>query len=634
MIRRLILVLSLLVTVGLLGNVQQPVAQAAPFETVPCPAPLSAFAQDGTAVICNLIEVPAEHAQPNGPTVKVMAAVIPAADPGAPVDPIVIQQGGPGGSTISTLGPLLFLTPGGAQLRASRDVILIEARGTRYAEPFLFCDEAYDDRIQRLQANTDLTDIAFEDQLQHILDCKTRLEGDGIDYDWFDSVEAANDIPVVMDTLGHTGQFNFYGISYATLVGQHLLLDHESRLRSVVLDGVVPVDESIGAQGALNAERAFDVLFAECNSVLRCANRYPDLEQTFTETAAALDANPATVTLTSRTGVSYDTQLTGRGMVTILFNMLYDSRTYAPAIPDVIYEASEGDYSSLVRFVEQGVFDRSFADGLQSAALCSDDGQREAVLGSAASVYANAFTTADEYFNACEALALEPTGPQYDQSVSSSVPVLLYSGAFDPVTPPSGGDAVAAALGNARHITFANGGHGQLFYSACASNIATQFFDSRLVSVNAACANMQPVFYTDAPRRATTNNMDFNVPGSWITRSYLDPSLFEDGPRSLQIGVVDFFNPTLIPDFLSSLLGEIGESNVVEVTGRSWVVTDYTGADGLGSYYAYTVENDLTYGIVVRGPQAELEDLYSTALLLTMEDFTILGPPSVLVPLQ
>ena len=62
-----------------------------------------------------------------------------------------------------------------------------------------------------------------------------------------------------------------------------------------------------------------------------------------------------------------------------------------------------------------------------------------------------------------EACALWPRGEvkrDYAEPVRSDVPVLILTGEWDPVTPPSNGDAIAKGLKNSLHIVVPHGAHG------------------------------------------------------------------------------------------------------------------------------------------------------------------------------
>jgi pimeloyl-ACP methyl ester carboxylesterase len=72
--------------------------------------------------------------------------------------------------------------------------------------------------------------------------------------------------------------------------------------------------------------------------------------------------------------------------------------------------------------------------------------------------------------------------------VRSNVPVLLFSGNRDPVTPPSFGDHVAQFLPNSRHVIFPNASHG--VGGNCAEELMTTFIEHASVKgLDASCAS-------------------------------------------------------------------------------------------------------------------------------------------------
>ena len=62
----------------------------------------------------------------------------------------------------------------------------------------------------------------------------------------------------------------------------------------------------------------------------------------------------------------------------------------------------------------------------------------------------------------------------YELPVSSEVPVLIFSGELDPVTPPRQGDLVAETLSNSRHLVVSGQGHNAAM-SGCASQLMAEF---------------------------------------------------------------------------------------------------------------------------------------------------------------
>jgi len=66
----------------------------------------------------------------------------------------------------------------------------------------------------------------------------------------------------------------------------------------------------------------------------------------------------------------------------------------------------------------------------------------------------------DEYRQACARWPRSPIAADARTPVTARVPVLLLSGAFDPVTPPEFAERVARTLPLARHLVSPTGGHG------------------------------------------------------------------------------------------------------------------------------------------------------------------------------
>lgn len=55
--------------------------------------------------------------------------------------------------------------------------------------------------------------------------CFERLQSEGIDLSAYNSLENAADVPLVVQALDYD-EYNFYGVSYGTLLGLHLMRNH------------------------------------------------------------------------------------------------------------------------------------------------------------------------------------------------------------------------------------------------------------------------------------------------------------------------------------------------------------------------------------------------------------------------
>ena len=82
-------------------------------------------------------------------------------------------------------------------------------------------------------------------------------------------------------------------MSYGTRVAQHYLRQYPERVRSLVLDGVVPPPLALGPDVAREAQRALEQIFARCAADAQCGARFAALPQLFAEVLARLDAGAA-----------------------------------------------------------------------------------------------------------------------------------------------------------------------------------------------------------------------------------------------------------------------------------------------------------------------------------------------------
>lgn len=79
-------------------------------------------------------------------------------------------------------------------------------------------------------------------------------------------------------------------------------------------------------------------------------------------------------------------------------------------------------------------------------------------------------------YSACEDWYPFPPDPRENQPVSGSVPVLLLSGEFDPITPPAWAQRTASSLQNAYYYEYPGNGHWVTRSSACGLQMALDFW--------------------------------------------------------------------------------------------------------------------------------------------------------------
>ncbi len=451
-----------------------------PFGTVP------------DTVECGYLTVPEQHARPTGPTIRLAVAIIRSNAPNPPPDPLVMLQGGPGGSTIDTYTQLLLL---GSGLPTDRDIILFDQRGTLYSEPALTCPEFLDLTIETLDQI-----LTFEEELQlskaAARDCSDRLMAEGVNLSAFDTVENAADIEALRQALGYE-QINLYGVSYGTNLALIAMRNHPQGIRSVILDAVVPPQVNFQLEAPRSQDRAFTVLFETCAADRACNAAYPNLEQVFYATVERLNEAPARIRMTdSETGTSYDALLDGDSLESGLFLMLYATEIL-PVLPKMIYDASNGTYNALARILSILIFDRTLSHGMYYSVECAQ--RAEFTLDDLAledirpSIAESGERSAQSILETCDLWNVEPLSPAVNEPVVSDIPTLVLSGEFDPITPPEFGDIAAETLTRSYVYTFPNVGHGAALTGDCVNQIIVDFLDNPTVEPDASClADLSP----------------------------------------------------------------------------------------------------------------------------------------------
>jgi pimeloyl-ACP methyl ester carboxylesterase len=73
--------------------------------------------------------------------------------------------------------------------------------------------------------------------------------------------------------------------------------------------------------------------------------------------------------------------------------------------------------------------------------------------------------------------------------VTSTIPALLLTGEFDPITSPLWARDAALTLTASTVVLFPDGGHGVLYGSECAGQIASAFLEAPTVEIDRSCVS-------------------------------------------------------------------------------------------------------------------------------------------------
>ena len=414
---------------------------------------------------CGRFSVPEDPGNPAGRKIDLAVAVIPAVSAQARADPLFLLAGGPGQGAreafVGTLGAL-----GG--VRRQRDIVLVDQRGTGDSNP-MQCDLP-----ETLEINPS------PERVRELSEqCLAALPGDPR---FYTTSVAVGDLDAVRAALGYE-RINLYGGSYGTRVAQHYLRRYPDRVRSVILDGVVPPAMALGPAVPLDAEAALQAAFARCEANPACAGRYPGLRAGFDALRARLDQEPITVRLPDpSTAEPRDVEFTGDHLALAARMLVYSDST-AALLPLFIHEAQgSGNFAPLAAQAEmiRGQLEDALAIGMHNSVVCSEDLPFVDLEAVDRDALARSFL-GDGMLEALTATcAVWPRGPVDDdlkQPLKSSVPALLLSGEFDPVTPAANATEAAAGFSDHANLVFRGQGHIQLGLR-CAQTIIRQFLEA------------------------------------------------------------------------------------------------------------------------------------------------------------
>ena len=459
------------------------------FEDVPCWVDFPGH----YPVDCGYLVVPAKRAEPQGATIKVAVAILHSMGRQRQPDPVVMIVGGPGSYNLQHiaaggLGPMIK-----SWLR-KRDVILVDQRGIGLSQPALACPE-YD--------QLDLSDLSQEAgdalALETLKTCADTLTAQEIDLLAFNTVENADDLADLPVALGYD-QMNYYGLSYGADVILEVIRRHPERVRSAILEGVSAPDRNVFPLFAASFEHALRQVIATCDEDSACRSAFPDLEAVTFTLLEQLNEAPVTLNVENpQTHEMVDVVLSADWFVSSLTDELFYP-VNMKLFPAWVSMLAAQQYDALINSAQSQGNDAPPTDdemdiGAYYSYYCSDNvlglpqAEIDAALASLHPTFHDYFLTSISAIQQrCAVWPVQPAVKETFEPVASDVPVLMFSGRFDPVTPAYYADHVLETLPNGYHFVFPTMGHGVAASgNVCAAVMSGIFLDAPMTPPNAAC---------------------------------------------------------------------------------------------------------------------------------------------------
>ncbi|MBE3559396.1 MAG: hypothetical protein IMW89_09240 [Ktedonobacteraceae bacterium] len=150
------------------------------FQQAPCPFTPGRGMKEGSNMRCGLLTVPEDHSIARGASIQLAVAIFksPVADTSAA--PVIYLDGGPGGATLSLIGPQITVT-NRQIVTLGHDMIFFDQRGAGYSRPSLSCPE-----LERVES--------YQSQVIAIRNCHDRLIRSGINLSAYTTLQNAADV--------------------------------------------------------------------------------------------------------------------------------------------------------------------------------------------------------------------------------------------------------------------------------------------------------------------------------------------------------------------------------------------------------------------------------------------------------
>ncbi|HEX7644678.1 MAG TPA: alpha/beta hydrolase [Burkholderiaceae bacterium] len=449
-----------------------PAAQAAPANAMQIGRVCHLPGYDQT-LRCAEIQVPLDYRHPEAAKLALHITLAPALREGARPDPVFVLAGGPGqaGSDI-----LALLESGMRKLRTTRDIVFIDQRGTGLSGK-LDCDDT-----------SAIDDLDENGQLQLIAKCMQSLNKP---FALYNTENSARDLEQIRTALGY-GRINLWGGSYGTRLAQAYARLFPASARALILDGVAAPDQIIFVWGK-DAQASLDATFRQCDNDPGCHAAYPNPSQQFNGLLSRVNSGDIKLDFYHpRTAARMQMQLRPERFLQTVRTVLY-SADAANRLPFLIDSADKGNWNP---FVAQMYSTSDFslegpAVGLMLSVTCAEDIPRITPAIEAEEEH-NSFLAGREVkflTRVCQTLNI-PAIP-YREAGTIDAPVLLLSGALDPVTPPRRAEAAAKRMTHAQHFVVENGGH-IVSQFGCAPRLMREFLDQPGAPVVAGCLREIP----------------------------------------------------------------------------------------------------------------------------------------------
>ncbi|MDR2453739.1 MAG: alpha/beta hydrolase [Bifidobacteriaceae bacterium] len=419
-----------------------------------------------TGAECATLEVPLDWDNPEGETIELALARIPATNQAERIGSLLLNPGGPGGSGVDRLGQLASTM--GAEVAARYDVVGFDPRGVGKSTA-VTCYTETTQLDEFFAASWPRTPEGYEQSLAVVEPfAQACAENSGPVLAHVDTVSSAKDMDAIREFVGDA-QLNFLGYSYGTLLGATYADLFPEKVGRMVLDGAL--DPSVKAdlhevEQAAGFEAALEAYLRDCLSGSLCpfSGTVEQAKAEIHQFLLDVEANPLP------TGDADGRELTVPLAIAGIIVAMYEDDYWPLETLALLPALESGDGESLL-MLSDAYFEREQGRYLSNqmeafiAINCLDD-RSPADLESAqahAEALKQASPTLGEFWaygeKQCAVWPYPQVGSPHVITAPGAGPILVIGTTGDPATPYHGAVALADQLESGVLLTFEGEGH-------------------------------------------------------------------------------------------------------------------------------------------------------------------------------
>ncbi|MEL7487914.1 MAG: alpha/beta fold hydrolase, partial [Pseudomonadota bacterium] len=425
-------------------------------------------------------------------------------------------------------------------VRDVRDLYILEQRGIGFSDDYCPLYAGRNPGADNVDTREKFDDAA----LAAVEDCFARAKANGVDLSGYSTIENARDVEALRRGLKHD-QWNVWGISYGSILGQAYLKQDPEGVRAAVIDAIVPLYPGTTLHNTTKYyARDLDLLAEACNANETCAKHFSDFRERLKTGIEAVSATPIAVE-------AIDTEDHPSGTAWFFSNLIggapfglfYEQSNYPsmPAFIDALMDAVEKRDADTFRILSAGGASLGGGStGMFNAIACRDGwiGQSKAAsledmaaYPTLSKVLVGTLTSPprliDEHLKICKRYGAGPRPASDYLPVETDIRTLLVEGAMDPITPPPLAKEILPGFKNGTYVEFAYAGHGPSRSVDCAGDFLTSFFDDPDGALDLSCPESMeapdfigPLYPTNAFAKfgalAAEDEKQLMAPGLWF----------------------------------------------------------------------------------------------------------------------